>query len=122
MSNNRVLVVDDDADIRDLVAIKLQASGLEVETAHDGLSGFEKASQGSFDAIVLDVMMPGMSGIDVLQALRSGGNTVPVIMLTAKTQEHDVEAGFNAGANDYVTKPFSPRELLARVNAILNRS
>lgn len=121
MSENRVLVVDDDADIRDLVALKLQATGLHVETASDGLAGFEKASQGNFDAIVLDVMMPGMSGIDVLQALRSSGNTTPVILLTAKTQEHDVEAGFNAGANDYVSKPFSPRELLARVNALLNR-
>lgn len=122
MSENRVLVVDDDADIRDLVALKLQASGLQVETATDGIEGFEKASQGSFDAIVLDVMMPGMSGIDVLQALRGAGNSTPVILLTAKTQEHDVEAGFGAGANDYVSKPFSPRELLARVNALLNRA
>jgi DNA-binding response OmpR family regulator len=121
MSEYRVLVVDDDADIRDLVALKLQASGLHVDTAVDGLAGFEKASEGNFDAIVLDVMMPGMSGIDVLQALRSAGNVTPVILLTAKTQEHDVEAGFNAGANDYVSKPFSPRELLARVNALLNR-
>lgn len=121
MSENRVLVVDDDADIRDLVALKLQASGLQVDTAIDGIAGLEKASQGNFDAIVLDVMMPGMSGIDVLQALRTSGNTTPVILLTAKTQEHDVEAGFNAGANDYVSKPFSPRELLARVNALLTR-
>lgn len=121
MSENRVLVVDDDADIRDLVALKLQASGLVVDTASDGLIGFEKASQESFDAIVLDVMMPGMSGIDVLQAMRSAGNKTPVILLTAKTQEYDVEAGFNAGANDYVSKPFSPRELLARVNALINR-
>ena len=121
MSENRVLVVDDDADIRDLVALKLQASGLVVDTAGDGISGLDKASQGTFDAIVLDVMMPGMSGIDVLQAMRSAGNTTPVILLTAKTQEYDVEAGFNAGANDYVSKPFSPRELLARVNALINR-
>ena len=121
MSENRVLVVDDDADIRDLVALKLQASGLQVDTAIDVIAGLEKASQGNFDAIVLDVMMPGMSGIDVLQALRTSGNTTPVILLTAKTQEHDVEAGFNAGANDYVSKPFSPRELLARVNALLTR-
>lgn len=121
MSENRVLVVDDDADIRDLVALKLQASGLVVDTAGDGISGLEKASQGNFDAIVLDVMMPGMSGIDVVQALRSAGNQTPIILLTAKTQEYDVEAGFNAGANDYVSKPFSPRELLARVNALINR-
>ena len=122
MSDKRVLVVDDDADIRDLVALKLQASGLEVHTANDGISGLELATQGPFDAIVLDVMMPGMSGIDVLQAMRSAGNTTPVILLTAKTQEYDVEAGFNAGATDYVTKPFSPRELLARVNAVITRA
>jgi DNA-binding response OmpR family regulator len=121
MSENRVLVVDDDADIRDLVALKLQASGLVVDTAGDGISGLEKATQYNFDAIVLDVMMPGMSGIDVLQALRSAGNQTPIILLTAKTQEYDVEAGFNAGANDYVSKPFSPRELLARVRALINR-
>ena len=119
---HRVLVVDDDADIRDLVALKLQASGLDVDTAHDGVVGLEKASTGNFDAVILDVMMPGMSGIDVLQAMRAVGNQTPVIMLTAKTQEHDVEAGFTAGATDYVSKPFSPRELLARVNSILQRS
>ncbi|MDH6531978.1 DNA-binding response OmpR family regulator [Aurantimicrobium minutum] len=122
MSAHRVLVVDDDADIRDLVALKLQASGLDVDTAADGITGLEKATQLGFDAIVLDVMMPGMSGIDVLQALRSAGNQTPVILLTAKTQEHDVEAGFNAGANDYVSKPFSPRELLARVTSVLSRT
>jgi DNA-binding response OmpR family regulator len=122
MSGNRVLVVDDDADIRDLVALKLQASGIDVDTAPDGVQGLEKANTGNFDAVVLDVMMPGMSGIDVLQAMRNAGNQTPVIMLTAKTQEHDVEAGFTAGANDYVSKPFSPRELLARVNSILQRS
>lgn len=122
MSGNRVLVVDDDADIRDLVALKLQSAGLEVETAFDGISGLSAATNGNFDAIVLDVMMPGMSGIDVLQALRDSGNQTPVIMLTAKNQEHDIEAGFNAGATDYVSKPFSPRELLARVNSLLHRA
>lgn len=122
MSGTRVLVVDDDADIRDLVALKLQSSGLDVETAVDGISGLNVAQTSAFDLIILDVMMPGLSGIDVLQELRSAGNKTPVIMLTAKTQEHDVEAGFNAGATDYVSKPFSPRELLARVNSLLQRS
>jgi DNA-binding response OmpR family regulator len=121
MTSQRVLVVDDDADIRDLVALKLEASGFDVTTAPDGLQGFERATNSPFDVIVLDVMMPGMSGIDVVQALRAAGNSTPVILLTAKTQEHDVEAGFSAGANDYVSKPFSPRELLARVNALLSR-
>lgn len=121
MSNYRILVVDDDADIRDLVSLKLKAAGIEAETASDGVAGLEKASTGSFDLIVLDVMMPGLSGIDVLNALRTSGIRTPVILLTAKTQEHDVEAGFNAGASDYVTKPFSPRELLARITALLQR-
>lgn len=122
MTGSNVLVVDDDTDIRDLVALKLQAAGLNVDTAHDGVAGLEKASTGNYGVIILDVMMPGLSGIDVLQSLRTAGIQTPVIMLTAKTQEHDVEAGFTAGATDYVSKPFSPRELLARVNALLQRA
>lgn len=118
----RVLVVDDDADIRDLVGLKLEAAGLVVLRAGDGITGLELARDESLDLIILDVMMPGMSGIDVLDALRAEKVATPVILLTAKTQEHDIEAGFNAGATDYVTKPFSPRELLARVNSILQRA
>jgi DNA-binding response OmpR family regulator len=122
MAEKRVLVVEDDVDICALVAIKLEAEGFAVVQAFDGMTGLMQAKNGGFDVIILDIMMPGMSGIDVLTALRAAGNITPVIILTAKVQEHDIEAGFAAGADDYVTKPFSPRELLARVNSVLARS
>lgn len=117
--SGRILVVDDDRDIRDLVAIKLESAGLDVETRADGSQALEAASGGEWAVIVLDVMMPGMSGIDVLRAIRARGDRTPVILLTARGQEKDIEAGFAAGADHYVTKPFSPRALLARVNAVL---
>lgn len=122
-SQDRVLVVDDNRDICDLVALKLGNSGFAVVQAFDGVGGLEAARDGAFDLIILDVMMPGMSGLDVLRALRAtpGTETTPVLMLTAKTQERDIEAGFAAGADDYITKPFSPRELLIRVQVILRR-
>ncbi|MGG5171561.1 response regulator transcription factor [Pseudarthrobacter sp. J1738] len=122
MSGKKVLVVDDDADIRDLVGIKLESAGYLVTSAHDGISGLESASTGEFDAVVLDVMMPGMSGIDVLRAMRNAEITTPVLLLTARTQERDIEVGFAVGADDYVAKPFSPRELLVRVNALIARN
>ncbi|SFS06676.1 Response regulator receiver domain-containing protein [Agrococcus baldri] len=115
----RILVVDDDRDIRDLVAIKLESAGHEVVIRPDGSEGLEAALAGGWSVIVLDVMMPGMSGIDVLRAVRERGDRTPVILLTARGQEKDIEAGFAAGADDYVTKPFSPRALLARVTAAL---
>lgn len=117
--SGRILVVDDDRDIRDLVAIKLESAGLEVETRADGSQALEAASEGDWSVIVLDVMMPGMSGIDVLRVIRERGDRTPVILLTARGQEKDIEAGFAAGADHYVTKPFSPRALLARVTAAL---
>jgi DNA-binding response OmpR family regulator len=117
--SGRILVVDDDRDIRDLVAIKLESAGLDVETRADGAQGLEAAVGDEWAVIVLDVMMPGMSGIDVLRAIRERGDQTPVILLTARGQEKDIEAGFAAGADHYVTKPFSPRALLARVNAAL---
>jgi DNA-binding response OmpR family regulator len=122
-SQDRVLVVDDNRDICDLVALKLGASGFDVSQAFDGVSGLQTAREGTFDLIILDVMMPGMSGLDVLRALREepATTTTPVLLLTAKTQERDIEAGFAAGADDYITKPFSPRELLIRVRVILRR-
>ena len=122
-SQDRVLVVDDNHDICDLVALKLGNSGFAVVQAYDGISGLQAARDGAFDLIILDVMMPGMSGLDVLRALRAAPETgtTPVLMLTAKTQERDIEAGFAAGADDYITKPFSPRELLIRVRVILRR-
>lgn len=117
--SGRILVVDDDRDIRDLVAIKLESAGHEVVTRADGAQALEAGTEGGWDVIVLDVMMPGMSGIDVLRALRDRGVETPIILLTARGQEKDIEAGFAAGADHYVTKPFSPRALLARVTAAL---
>ncbi|PFG33654.1 response regulator transcription factor [Sanguibacter antarcticus] len=122
-SQDRVLVVDDNHDICDLVALKLTNSGFGVSQAFDGATALQTARAEAFDLIILDVMMPGMSGLDVLRALRDEAATrsTPVLMLTAKTQERDIEAGFAAGADDYITKPFSPRELLVRVRVILRR-
>ena len=119
-----VLVADDDADIRELVAFKLAQAGFEVVTAPDGVSALETARTTPLDLAVLDLMMPGLSGLDVCAQLRreEATATLPVIMLTAKAQEQDVATGFAAGADDYVVKPFSPRELVSRVQAVLARA
>ena len=120
----RIVVADDDADIRDLVAFKLQQVGHEVVAVGDGASAVKECQAQVPDLVVLDVMMPGMSGLDACRALRQDPAmaTVPVILLTARAQESDIEQGFNAGADDYVVKPFSPRELASRVAAVLQRS
>jgi DNA-binding response OmpR family regulator len=120
----RVLVVDDDRDIRDLVTFKLEQAGYEVRQAEDGLQALDAVRAWAPDLVVLDVMMPGLSGIDVVRELRADPATsaTPVILLTAKAQEADVETGFVTGADDYVVKPFSPRELVSRVQAVLARS
>ena len=119
-----VLVADDDADIRELVAFKLGQAGYEVVTAADGVAALETARTTALDLAVLDLMMPGLSGLDVCAQLRLEERTasLPVIMLTAKAQEQDVAAGFATGADDYVVKPFSPRELVSRVQAVLARA
>ncbi len=119
-----VLVAEDDADIRDLVAFKLEQSGLEVITAQDGQAALDQARAQRPALVVLDVSMPGLSGIDVCRMLRAEPETanMRILMLTARVQEHDVEGGFSAGADDYVTKPFSPRELVTRVQALLSRA
>ena len=118
-----VLVVDDDTDIRELVAFKLSRSGYDVRTASDGDVGYEAALSSRPDLVLLDVMMPGLSGIEVCRRLREtpATATTPILLLTAKAQEADVEAGFAAGADDYIAKPFSPRELVSRVEAVLAR-
>jgi DNA-binding response OmpR family regulator len=120
----RVLVVDDDPDIRELVSFKLGQFDLEVSTAEDGEAGLAAALADPPDVVVLDVMMPKLSGLDVCRQLRADERTrdVPVILLTAKAQEADVERGFELGATDYLVKPFSPRELASRVQAVLSRS
>jgi DNA-binding response OmpR family regulator len=119
-----VLVADDDADIRDLVAYKLQQAGFEVIAVEDGRAALEQARTRRPTLAVLDVSMPGLSGIDVCRMLRASAATagIMIIMLTARVQEQDVEGGFSAGADDYVTKPFSPRELVSRIQAVLSRA
>jgi two-component system phosphate regulon response regulator PhoB len=119
-----VLVVDDDPDIRDIAAIKLGQAGLRVLTEADGDAGLAAALDQAPDAVLLDWMMPRLTGIEVCARLREHPQTArtPIILLTAKAQEADIERGFAAGANDYIVKPFSPRELVARVTAALARS
>jgi DNA-binding response OmpR family regulator len=119
-----VLVADDDADIRELVAFKLEQAGFEVIAVEDGHAALEHARNRRPTLAVLDVSMPGLSGIEVCRALRADSATagILVIMLTARVQEQDVEGGFSAGADDYVTKPFSPRELVSRIQALLSRT
>ena len=118
-----VLVADDDDDIRDLVAFRLDRAGYEVLRAGDGQQALDLAREHNPDLAVLDVMMPRMTGYDVTRALRADQATsrIPVILLTARVQEADVARGFEAGADDYVKKPFSPKELKARVQAVLGR-
>jgi DNA-binding response OmpR family regulator len=122
-SSLSILVADDDRDIRDLVSFKLQQAGHQVIAVENGVQALDAARRSHPDLIVLDVMMPGLSGIDVTRELRADPDrsSVPIILLTAKAQETDVEAGFAIGVDDYVTKPFSPRELVSRVQAVLAR-
>ena len=119
-----ILIADDDPDIRDLVAFKLEQAGFDVTAVDNGLAALSSAVEAPPDLVVLDVMMPGMSGIDVCRQLRVEAATahLPIILLTARAQEGDVEVGFGAGADDYVVKPFSPRELVSRVEAVLART
>ena len=120
---SRVLVVEDDKDIAELIAHSLQKVGHTVETAGTGTDGLKRARDTVPDLIVLDLMLPGMDGLLVCQALRADPATalVPIIMLTARAEEVERIAGLELGADDYVTKPFSPRELAARVAALLRR-
>jgi len=117
----KILVVDDDELLRDLLEFKLRSRGYEVELAEDGEAALEVASASPPDLIVLDGMMPGLDGFQVLQRLSDSGVTcdVPVIMLTARRQEQDVVAGLSLGAPDYLVKPFLPDELVLRIQRIL---
>jgi DNA-binding response OmpR family regulator len=117
---HRVLVADDEAAIAEAIAYTLRGEGFEVETVSDGESALETAFSERFDVIVLDLMLPGISGLEVCRRLRSE-NDVPILMLTAKDAEVDRVVGLDSGADDYVTKPFSMAELVSRVRAILRR-
>jgi DNA-binding response OmpR family regulator len=118
----RILVVEDEPGIALGLEDDLRLEGWDVELAADGIAGAKLAKERSFDLILLDVMLPGKDGFDVCRELRRAGLRVPIIMLTAKTQEAEKVLGLDNGADDYVTKPFSPKELRARIRAALRRN
>ena len=120
-TTTRVLIIEDDPNVADVVTRYLQREGYEVDTADDGLEGLDRALADPPDLVVLDLMLPSLSGLEVCRRLRASA-PVPVIMLTARGDEVDRIAGLELGADDYVAKPFSPRELTARVKAVLRRA
>lgn len=117
----RVLIIDDDAKLFQLLGEYMSDNAVQLEHAPDGLRGLQQLGQGAYDAVFLDIMMPGLSGLEVLRRIRQDSN-VPVIMLTAKGDETDRVVGLELGADDYLPKPFAPRELLARLRAVLRRT
>ncbi len=118
----RVLLIDDDARLAELLGGYLTPQGVTMVHAGGGQAGLGALAGGGFDAIVLDVMMPGMDGLAVLRKIRDAGHRIPVLMLTARGDEADRVVGLELGADDYIAKPFSPRELLARLRAVLRRA
>jgi two-component system, OmpR family, response regulator CpxR len=121
VDNKRILLVDDDADLCSLVREFFAERGFTVESVHDGGRGLALAVEGGFSLVLLDVMMPVLDGFEVLRQLRRR-SAIPVIMLTARTEERDRITGLNAGADDYLPKPFGPEELLARIRAVMRRA
>ena len=123
LEQTRILVADDERDIRDLLTFKLGQAGYTVQAVGNGTLALAAIEADPPDLAVLDFMMPGLSGIDVLRKIREDGRLsgVRVILLTARARDADVDAGFVSGADDYIIKPFSPRELLHRVNTVLAR-
>ena len=120
-SDHKILVVEDDRILREALRYNLVAAGYEVVVASDGGEGLVSARQSSPDVVVLDLMLPSLSGMEVCKALRRDGSILPIIMLTARDSEIDRIGGLESGADDYVTKPFSMRELIARVTAQIRR-
>ena len=120
MSNELILVVDDESTIVEVVELYLRREGFRVATAQDGKNALESITKERPDLVVLDLMLPGISGLEITRTLRAQGN-LPIIMLTARSEESDRIVGLELGADDYVTKPFSPRELVARVKSVLRR-
>ena len=119
---SKVLVIEDNSDIANLVMINLRGKHMQVDHAADGVAGLRKALTDDYQLIILDLMLPGMDGMDVCRSMRNEKIYTPVLMLTARTSELDRVLGLEVGADDYLTKPFSVPELVARVNAILRRS
>jgi two-component system response regulator MprA len=118
----RVLVVDDNPDVREAVETALELEGHRVSTAGDGLDAMKQLGRAEFDAVVLDVLMPNLDGFEVCRRLRAAGNRTPILILTARDSEEDTIRGLDLGADDYLVKPFALGELLARVRALLRRT
>ena len=119
MDKKKILIVDDDESINRLVSFKLQREGYEVTSFTNGREALESILANTYDAAVLDIMMPGMNGLDVLKTARQNNVRLPVIMLSAKGNEADILTGLELGANDYLSKPFKPAELIMRVKKLL---
>jgi two-component system response regulator CpxR len=117
----RILLVDDDEELCEILAQYFSAEGFEVESAHDGVRGLERARSGAHALVILDLLLPGLRGLDVLRQLRQDSN-VPLLILTARGEDVDRIVGLELGADDYLPKPFNSRELMARVRAILRRA
>lgn len=118
----KLLIAEDELDLAEALTVFFEKNHFTVDAVHNGFDAYEYAVAGDYDAIILDVMMPKMNGIQVLERLRSEGVKTPIMMLTAKGQKDDRITGFNAGADDYLPKPFDPDELISRVRAMLRRS
>lgn len=121
-AQNKVLLIDDDVELVQMLGEYLEQEGFSVTTVHDGEAGVEQAMSGQFSLAVLDVMMPRMNGVEALRRIRAAGNAMPVLMLTARGDDTDRIVGLELGADDYVPKPCTPRELTARIRAILRRT
>ncbi|MEO8464616.1 MAG: response regulator transcription factor [Gammaproteobacteria bacterium] len=122
MADHRLLIIDDDIRLSEMLIEYLAPEGIELTAVASGVAGLRSAQRENFDLIVLDVMLPGLSGFDVLKQLRETGAKTPVLMLTARGDDVDRIIGLDLGADDYLSKPFNPRELLARIKAILRRT
>ena len=118
----KLLIAEDEIDLAEALTAFFEKNQFTVEAVHNGADAYDYAREGGYDAVILDVMMPKMNGIEVLRRLREDGVTTPIMMLTAKAEKDDRVEGFDAGADDYLPKPFAPDELLARVRALLRRA
>jgi len=119
--NPRILIIDDDADLGNLLTEYLEAEGFDTDVVHNGVRGTDEALSGAYDAVILDIMLPDRGGVEVLRMIR-GASRIPVIMLTAKGDQVDRVLGLEMGADDYIPKPCYPRELVARLRAVLRRT
>ncbi len=118
----KILIVEDDNNIAELVAINLRDAGCEVVIENDGLAGHDRAMRDTFNLLILDINLPKMTGLDICKNVRKHRRYVPIMMMTAKGDENDIVLGLEVGADDYITKPFSVKELVARVKAVLRRT